>query len=48
MNRGSIDRDLVNFDINRKLTVTELNKRLGCVLCTNIGSFSIFRVLSLI
>ena len=36
MNRGSIDRDLVNFDNDRKLTVTKLNNRLRCVLCTNI------------
>ena len=47
MNRGTIDQDLVNFDIDRKLTVTELNNRLRCVLCTNIESFNIFRVSSI-
>ena len=47
MNRRSIDRDLVNFDIDRKLTVTELNSRLRCVLCTNSESFNIFRVSSI-
>ena len=45
--QGSIDRDLVNYDIDRKLTVTELNNRLHCVLCTDIESFNIFRVSSI-